>query len=256
MMRRPPLEWWFEDFEADTRCLSVKAVGGWVRILNALDAARLRGQDTLDIEGWAAIIGADKVTSESILQEIKRRKVARVTFCNANVTGCNGLVTVVNRRMERERKERQALKLRVRRHRLKRRGNGPVRDCTDPRARAVSTYPTDPTDPTDQQIKKKEQPEVPPELNNATFAEAWNRWLTHRREIRHPLTASTVKAQLGKLAAVGSDAAVKMIEQSIQNGWQGLFPVKEHTRGRAAGGGRGVEEIPYAGANETIGTEL
>ena len=58
------------------------------------------------------------------------------------------------------------------------------------------------------------------------FAEVWERWKTYRTEIKHKLTASTEASQLKKLSAYSESDAIAMIEQSIENGWQGLFPIK------------------------------
>ncbi len=65
---------------------------------------------------------------------------------------------------------------------------------------------------------------IPVELQTEAFAAAWQRWRTHRSEKRSTLTPSTEALQLKKLAAVGPDVALWAIEQSIANGWVGLFP--------------------------------
>lgn len=58
------------------------------------------------------------------------------------------------------------------------------------------------------------------------FVNAWDEWLQHRREIHKSVTASTARRQLDKLAKAGPVVAVAMIEQSISQGWQGLFELK------------------------------
>lgn len=62
--------------------------------------------------------------------------------------------------------------------------------------------------------------------------QAWADWEKYRRELRKPLTQSTVKAQLKDLEA-HKDQHVEMIRQSIKNGWMGLFPLKGGKRGAA-----------------------
>lgn len=64
---------------------------------------------------------------------------------------------------------------------------------------------------------------VPPELNTPEFLDAWKRWKAYRREIRKPLTESTIEGQLKKLAKVGPKQAIDLIENSIANSWRGLF---------------------------------
>lgn len=61
----------------------------------------------------------------------------------------------------------------------------------------------------------------PPNLN----PEAWSRWETYRREIRKPLKPASIPAAQRKLAAFGKDQAA-VVEQSVANGWTGMFPLK------------------------------
>ncbi len=55
------------------------------------------------------------------------------------------------------------------------------------------------------------------------FKEAWLEWRIHRKEKKKPLTPSTMKMQLKKLASVGEIRAIRMISYSIEKGWEGLF---------------------------------
>lgn len=55
-------------------------------------------------------------------------------------------------------------------------------------------------------------------------ATAWTDWCQHRKEIRKSLTATTCARQ-GKTLAGHHDADA-VINQSISNGWTGLFPEK------------------------------
>lgn len=55
--------------------------------------------------------------------------------------------------------------------------------------------------------------------------EAWSRFETYRREIRKPIKPASVLASQKKLAAFGA-AQPAVVEQSIANGWQGLFELK------------------------------
>jgi hypothetical protein len=62
-------------------------------------------------------------------------------------------------------------------------------------------------------------------------AEAWDRWLEFRKEIRKPVKAASLAALAKKLAAFG-DEQKAVVEQSIAFGWVGLFPLKENENGR------------------------
>lgn len=54
---------------------------------------------------------------------------------------------------------------------------------------------------------------------------AWNVWSAYRIEIRRPLKQASIPAAQRKLAAYGAEQSA-VVEQSIANGWQGLFPLK------------------------------
>lgn len=60
--------------------------------------------------------------------------------------------------------------------------------------------------------------DMPPGLNQA----AWACWVEYRKQIRKPLKPASMPAAQRKLAAFGSDQAA-VVEQSMANGWQGLF---------------------------------
>lgn len=55
--------------------------------------------------------------------------------------------------------------------------------------------------------------------------DAWIRWLDYRKQIRKPLKPVSIPAAQRELSAFGSDQAA-VVEQSVANGWQGLFALK------------------------------
>lgn len=81
------------------------------------------------------------------------------------------------------------------------------------RARAKASKPEKP---------KSEEP-PPPNLN----VEAWHRWEQYRREIRKAIKPASKLAAQRKLAGFGVDQEA-VVEQSIANGWQGLFELKSN----------------------------
>jgi hypothetical protein len=60
--------------------------------------------------------------------------------------------------------------------------------------------------------------------------EAWNRWAAYKREIRKPIKPASLLAAQRKLAGFGSDQAA-VVEQSVAQGWTGLFPLKDQQHG-------------------------
>jgi len=59
------------------------------------------------------------------------------------------------------------------------------------------------------------------------FAEIWSEWITFRIEKKKTLTQTTIKRQFQQLGKVPESEAIAMLEQSITNGWTGIFPVKD-----------------------------
>ena len=55
---------------------------------------------------------------------------------------------------------------------------------------------------------------------------SWKRWRDYRKKIRKPIKPVSVLAAQRKLAAFGADQA-SVVEQSIANGWTGLFALKD-----------------------------
>lgn len=67
----------------------------------------------------------------------------------------------------------------------------------------------------------------------------WGEFVDHRRKLKAPLSDRAAElnlSELAKLRAKGFDPA-KVINQSIGNGWKGLFAIKGEFHGNANGGG-------------------
>ena len=67
---------------------------------------------------------------------------------------------------------------------------------------------------------------VPENLNTEKFRSVWREWEKYRKEKRQTLKPSTVRKQFEFLAAYDVETAIKIIEQSIMQGWTGLFELK------------------------------
>jgi hypothetical protein len=72
----------------------------------------------------------------------------------------------------------------------------------------------------DKKEKKKKEPAAapPPGLD----PESWLRWSQYRREIGKPIKPASIPAAQTQMAAMGARQR-EAVEQSIANGWQGLF---------------------------------
>ena len=82
------------------------------------------------------------------------------------------------------------------------------------------------------------------ELYTDAFKAEWAEWDTFRRKINKKLTEPTIKRQIKKLEGFGHDAAIAVIEQSIDQGWAGLFELKDDKRGQSRRKDEYPEDIP------------
>ena len=80
-------------------------------------------------------------------------------------------------------------------------------------------------------------PEVAPELPPGLDPAAWSRWCDYRKQIRKPLKPVSIPAAQRELAAFGSDQSA-VVEQSVAQGWQGLFALKARPKAAETIGGR------------------
>jgi Helix-turn-helix domain len=84
-------------------------------------------------------------------------------------------------------------------------------------------------------------PDEPPPSN--LNVEAWHRWVKYRKQIRKPIHPASWLGAQRKLAAFGPDQAA-VVEQSIANGWQGLFPLKTEGKPKSRLGQQLAEKYP------------
>ena len=80
--------------------------------------------------------------------------------------------------------------------------------------------------PTDRKEDKKENKPTLTLPYEQPFADAWDKWVAYRKQIKKPLSEMTMKEQLLMLSGWGSEQnAIASINKSIAFGWQGLFVV-------------------------------
>lgn len=84
-------------------------------------------------------------------------------------------------------------------------------------------------------------PDEPPPSN--LQPETWHRWVEYRKQIRKPIHPASWSGAQRKLAAFGPDQAA-VVEQSIANGWQGLFPLKADGKPKSRLGQQLAEKYP------------
>ena len=70
-----------------------------------------------------------------------------------------------------------------------------------------------------------EAEELPPLLKESkAFISTWDDWKKYRAEKKKPLTKMSIKKQIKALGKLTAEEAIKCIEYSIMNGYQGIFP--------------------------------
>jgi hypothetical protein len=62
--------------------------------------------------------------------------------------------------------------------------------------------------------------------HGAEFMKTWETWLTYRRERKKPMTSRTIIMQLDDLKKLTEQQAIATINQSVKNGWLGLFALQ------------------------------
>lgn len=72
-------------------------------------------------------------------------------------------------------------------------------------------------------------------FDSKKFMDCWDLWLDFRKEIKKPINGIISRqAQLKKISKLSNgneNTAIKIINQSIENNWQGLFELKNKTQG-------------------------
>jgi len=86
--------------------------------------------------------------------------------------------------------------------------------------------------------------EIPPALDTIEFRSTWKDWIESRAELKKPITTRAGKMQLKLLAGYPAPIAIRTIEASIRNGWQGLFPEKQNERKSTQASQRSAEKTP------------
>ena len=97
------------------------------------------------------------------------------------------------------------------------------------RARSTNVNQGQPISEAEAEAEKKNPADsiFPVSLQTPAFTEAWAEWEKLRKESKKKLTPESIKKQLGDLEKMGEAIAIQSINESIKNGWQGLFQPKQ-----------------------------
>jgi len=78
-------------------------------------------------------------------------------------------------------------------------------------------------------IQKKEK--LPTHLQTNSFRTIWAAWIEVRNKMRVPNTKKSLELALSKLGKYSVETAIKMVEQSVERGWRGIFDLNTKTKG-------------------------
>ena len=158
------------------------------------------GNDVITIPNWEKhqnVDGMEKIREQTRKRVEKHREKQRLALgCNDDVTDCNVTcnVTVTECNATEEEKEEEEEK-----------------------------------EKEEKEDKKKEKKKVATyvandDLNNAIIA-----FIDFRKKIKKPMTEKAIELMIQKLNQLSPDIVtqIEIVNQSILNGWQGIFPLKE-----------------------------
>lgn len=99
-----------------------------------------------------------------------------------------------------------------------------------------TTLPTTPpTTPKEEEEEEKEKEEY----KNSIFDSVFDSFLVMRKQLKKPMTDKAIellKSKLEKLAPADEQTQIEILEQSIMNNWQGVFPLKDSAKKEGANG--------------------
>lgn len=245
--KMPYMQFYVNDFDNDTKGVSSLAVGVWIRILINMHIDGV-GSITGTLDKLAKMTRCTVEELQSAIPELISNNIAEIADADAKKTlesqDCHALshavVTLICRRMKRDEEKRKLASIRKQRERMSRDGGEychadvTQKDNSLSRGNHAIRAPKESESESESEYKKEKQKKknfsfvgvgfFPEKFKTEKFIEAWQEWETFRREKRCTLTESTAKKQLSMLADFEENEAIAILDKSITNGWQGLFP--------------------------------
>jgi len=123
MGKNPAFQFYPNDWARDLEEHTLEIEGAWIRICCKLWWSDTRGRLTKTVLQWSRILRVSTDDTIRILTYIKNESIGKIS---CDFRGCNDLVTVISRRMERDEKDREMNRLRVKKFRGKCDSNAPV----------------------------------------------------------------------------------------------------------------------------------
>lgn len=123
--KSPAVMFYYKDFLIDMQGHPPEIIGAWILILIHIWHTRKNGQLVRNIDEIAKIVQCDEAGTRNILNYLDEKNIA-------DVTECNGEITITNRRMQRECKLLEQNRIRQQKMRDSMRNNENVTDVEPP----------------------------------------------------------------------------------------------------------------------------
>ena len=235
-MKRPYIQFYTGDWLKDPQLsfCSPATRGVWIDFLCAMHELDQGGKISGTVVQLARIARSTPQELEQAIDELKANQVADVTLCN-------GIVTLVNRRMKREHNNRNGSRLRV----------------SNARAKASCNADVTQLFPSEDEVEGEngeldlgggvgegdgDAPfgvPIPKNIDTPEFRSLWDEWIDDRKSRKKSMTAAAARRQLSDLSGLGIAGAIASINQSIKNGWAGLFEARNGNGHNGNGNGNG-----------------
>lgn len=135
MGKTPAFQFYPGDWIQDTRILTPLTRGIWVDMLCFMWRSDDRGKLEMTLPQYARLLSCQQTEVDAAIKELSVTKIA-------DVTECNDFVTVINRRMYREERERKLTRSRVAKYRITEKERESNASVTPPSSSSPSSSPS------------------------------------------------------------------------------------------------------------------
>jgi hypothetical protein len=239
MGKAPAFQFYVKDWLSDPqlRMASFQTKGIWIDILCLMWESNDRGKLTGTIQEFCKMLGATEEEFTGFLIEAKRLNFASVTKSNNE---SNAEVTLENRRMVRDEKARKNNALRQSRFKSNAKSNTKVTHEVTPPSSTASSSPSS---------NNNNKPLISPlKIPDWVSEDIFSEYQKARSKKLKPASFNKFFSKLKRLSEQSKVTPEEILNQSIENGWDGIFAIKEATHGNNGYGNRTGTGKPYTQA--------
>ena len=219
MGRQPYIPFYIGDYLKDTRVLPLSVRGLWVDLICFMWDAPHRGELVGTLDEVARMVGCDAKEAEFALNLLKQKKTADIDLLPS------GEFRIVSRKMKRDHE--------ISKERSKAGKKGIQQKFANTfakakrKAKAKQNTDIDIDIDIDNEIKIDKESKINFPFPTEKFKASWAAWKDYRKEIKKPYRSEmSENVALKNLGKYSEETAIAMIENSIANGWQGIFELK------------------------------